>query len=225
MATVGCHVVLSGGSRICSCWIIHRLPVPANHAARAHRLHVHGLPQRPGLVSQTTSLRKNPQADPLTPGQQLTGAVQAQATYRSPAKRCFANDAASHLINLEVLTPAIKPRMEQSNNFPADWIHTADIDPLVKIAGTTRQRQIGLVVFTALRYRDYVLHFEAQVEHQFRRMTVFAAMESATRDRRVTRVHPPNSASSASALAAVARNSTSTSSASSACSVAGSEPP
>ncbi len=72
--------------------------------------------------------------------------------------------------------------MEQSNYLPAAWIHTGYIGSLVKIAGTTCQRQIGLVVFTALRHRDHVLHFEAKVEHQFRRMTVFAAMESASRD-------------------------------------------
>jgi hypothetical protein len=79
-------------------------------------------------------------------------------------------------------TATIKARMEQSNYLPAPWVHTAYIGPLVKIAGTTCQRQIGLVVFTALRYRNHVLHFKAEVEHQFRGMTVFAAMESASRD-------------------------------------------
>ncbi len=66
--------------------------------------------------------------------------------------------------------------MEQSSYLPGAWIHTRYIGPFVKVAGTTCQRQIGLIVFTAAPHRDHVLHFEAKVEHQLRRMTVFTAM-------------------------------------------------
>jgi len=127
-----------------------------------------------------SNLRKDPQAYPLLPGQQLTGAVQIQTAYCCLANRRNARDPARHPVNLEMPTPMIQARMEQSNYLSAAWIHTGYIGPFVKITGTTCQRQIGIVIFSAVRRRDHVLHFEAEVEHQLRRMTVFTAMESAS---------------------------------------------
>lgn len=85
--------------------------------------------------------------------------------------------------------PTLLAWVEQGDFFAAKVVQGGDPIALAKIASATGKTQVRLVVYTAARSWQNVLHLERKIEDGFGRMAVFTAMGGASSRHRIVWVH------------------------------------
>src|SRR4051812_5880032 len=90
-------------------------------------------------------------------------------------------------ISSEVIRPDVLARMEQDRLLSGCWIDCRKIRSLLPIAVGTRQREIHVVVRSAVLARDDVLDVKLQFMRGLRPMAILAAIAGANDDRSLCR--------------------------------------
>ena len=91
-------------------------------------------------------LWEKPQARPRTASFPLERAVNLKFRYRGSSSRCSAANGTALLVHFKMHFPSVITRVEQSHRVSDDLILSGNVIGFEQVAGSTGERQVGLVV-------------------------------------------------------------------------------